>query len=269
MLLPTPIPLRDAETEHVWVIVPFSRPENLSRVIENFTRQKFPFKKLMLVANGRAREALEKGQFEVRWADVLTSEQHQSAAKNTALSEIRKRGGGFTVVMDDDDYYGSQFLTEACGYARTYEIIGKGRHFVSVDGSLWLCSRERANRISAMINGGTIACWAENAPEYPHLASGEDTAFCYAAERQGMKVFGTDLYNCLYRRESKTDHTWRFSSEELRRYESACGALDLGAEDLDVINGTKLEVSARLLGPREDADTLSPPPTPGAHHGIA
>ena len=54
MRLPTPLTLRPAETDHVWVVVPFSRPENFEHVLANFRRQKFPFKKLVLVFNGRA-----------------------------------------------------------------------------------------------------------------------------------------------------------------------------------------------------------------------
>src|ERR1700731_3615442 len=100
MKLPAPLPLRDAETDFVWVVVPFSRPENLSRVLENFARQKFPFKKLMLVLNGRALKHWKECHVEVRWAELLTSDAHQSSAKNTALHEVRRRGGGFTVVMD-------------------------------------------------------------------------------------------------------------------------------------------------------------------------
>jgi len=268
MKLPTPLPLRDAETDHVWVIVPFSRPENLHHVLANFRRQKFPFKKLCLVENGRAlaaaAEPRQKERFDAHL--LLTSDPHQSSAKNTALHEIRQRGGGFTVVMDDDDWYGPQFLTEAAGYARTYDVVGKSRHFVSMDGQLWLCSRERAHRPIASLNGGTIGCWAETAPEYQVTAHGEDIMFCREAERRGMKCFGTDIYHYLYRRESNRDHAWRISAEDLRSYESDSGALDLGPEDLEIVAGQKLVVEAERLAARQDADTLAPPAPAGAHH---
>ena len=257
--LPTPLPLRDAETDFVWVIVPFSRPENLPRVLENFARQKFPFKKLVLVLNGRAKRHWAEMRIEVQWAEVLTSDTHQSDAKNTALHEIRKNGGGFTVVMDDDDWYGPQFLTEAAGYARTYDIIGKARHFVSADGNLWLCSREQRGRKQSWLTGGTIACWAENAPEYPRVSYGEDAEFCTRAERQGMRVFGTDVYLYLYRRDSSLSHAWQISANDLRMHESAKRALDLGAEDFDIVNGFKLECRGDVLTPyRAEAETLAP-----------
>jgi len=263
--LPTPLPLRDAETNFVWVVVPFSRPENLERALSNFKRQKFPFKKLVLVANGRASRLVSP--LLASWDTLmLTSDAHQSDAKNTALWEIRKRGGGFTVVMDDDDWYGPNFLTEAAGYAKTYDVIGKARHFVSVDGNLWLCSREQRNRSQSWLTGGTIACWAERAPEYPRVSWGEDAEFCTRAERQGMRIFGTDVYHYLYRRESSSDHAWRISKEDLRLHESAKRALDLGAEDFDLVTGTKLECRGHTLTPLiEEADTISPPP-PGDQH---
>lgn len=253
MILPTPAPLRDAETDFVWVIVPMSRPENAQRVAENFRRQKFPFKKLVVVQNGRAVGTPMQADL------LLTSQQHQSAAKNTALSEICRRGGGFTVVMDDDDWYGPQFLTEACGYARTYDITGKGRHFVSVDGNLWLCTREQRLRAQSWLMGGTIACWAEDAPEYPLITHGEDAEFCLAAERSGMRLFGTDVYHYLYRREAGSSHAWAIDHQSLRRLEIARRALDLGNENLDVVSGLQLLVDGCVLGARQAAETLLPP----------
>ncbi len=243
--LPAPLPLRDAEANLVWVIVPFSRPANAWRVLANFSRQQVQSKKLVLVANGAARDMPLLGGVSLS----LTSDAHQSDAKNTALAEIRKRGGGFTVVMDDDDYYGPQFLTEAVGYAKTHDVVGKARHFVSADRNLWLCSREQRNRKQSWLTGGTIGCWAETAPEYPRVGYGEDAEFCAQAERQGMSVFGTDIYHYLYRRNSASDHAWRVSTEELRMHESAKRALDLGDEDLNIVNGLKLECRGEVLTP--------------------
>ena len=262
MRLPTPQPPRAAETNHVWVIVPLSRPENVQNVYENFVRQRFPFKKMVAVANGRAERDSRVQLLERAGAVVLTCDAHQSSAKNTALAEIRKRGGGFTAVMDDDDWYGPQYLAEVCSYARSYEVIGKSRHFMSVDGALWLCSRERANRETGWLTGGTIACWAEDAAEYTHVRWGEDAAFCHVMKKKGARIRGTDLYHYLYRRESNTDHAWDVDVAKLRRIESGAGALDLGAVDLAIIEGRKLEVEGRVLDWQEDIETL-PPPAPG------
>ncbi len=261
MDLPAPKPIRAAETERAWVIVPFSRPENLNLILSNFNRQSFQQKKLVLVENGEAIGAAHS-LAHCNNVVVLMSERHQSIAKNTALHEIRRRGGGFTVVMDDDDWYGPEFVAEACGYARTYDVIGKNRHFVSIDArSMWLCHRESANRKTDWLTGGTIACWAETCPEYPMLRSGEDARFCLTASKLGMSVFNSDVYHYLYRRNSSSTHAWRITNAQLRNYESSARALDVGVEDLDVVSGTKLDVDARPLYPIE-TPTLSPPGVP-------
>lgn len=246
MRLPEPIPLRDPETHSVWVIVPLSRPENVQRVLGNFSRQAFPGKRLLVVLNGRARDLVPE-QVGLGEAKVLTSDAHQSIAKNTALSEIRKLGGGFTVVMDDDDWYGPQFLDEACGYARTYDVVGKMRHFVSVDEELWLCRREQRMHTNSWLNGGTIACWAETAPNYTIMPHGEDSDFVIGAQLSGMKAFSTDIYHYLYRRESQGSHAWSVSSRELRIYESDRGALHLGHVDHAIVSGKQLTVDAAPL----------------------
>lgn len=268
MRLPTPAALRDAETDFVWVIVPLSRPENVQRVIENFSRQRFPFKRLVVVLNGRARDLVPE-QVGLGWATVFTSDAHQSIAKNTALAEIRKLGGGFTVVMDDDDWYGPQFLTESCGYARSYDITGKMRHFVSInDAELWLCRREQRLRTNSWLNGGTIACWAESAPQYSIMPHGEDSDFVMGAQMGGMKIFSTDVYHYLYRREDRGDHAWTISTQELRLHESERGALHLGPVDFSVVAGERAHVDGALLEPHATCATLLPPP-PGVAHVTA
>jgi len=269
--LPPPEALRPAEADLAWVIVPCSRPQNLERVLANFTRQKFPFKKLVVVLNGEARSLTPMQQLRLdnHQALVLTSDHHQSAAKNTALYEIKKRGGGFTVVMDDDDWYGPQYLTEAVGYARTYDIIGKRRHFVHVLGDLWLCTRELRLQEGGWLTGGTIACWAENCPDYSVKHDfGEDAAFCQAAVARGMTIFSTDVYQYLYYRGWSQAHTWKMSPQQLRHYESARSALDLGPCDLSLVTGEKLSVLGQRLSPHDERVTLAPPDTGSEAHVV-
>lgn len=250
MRLPTPLPLREPETDHVWVIVPFSRPENAQRVVDNFARQIFPGKRLLVVLNGSAKDSVQASSIFLQAAAVLlTSDAHVGIAKNTALDEVRRRGGGFTAVMDDDDWYGPHYLTEMVGYARTYDLVGKGRHFIAADGELWLCGRERRARAGDdWITGGTICCWAESAPRYSEwLRWGEDAALCKSASSSGMRLGTTDLYHYLYCRSSTGKHTWPTSLEVLRASESAAGAIDLGPINYDVVSGHVLDVPARRL----------------------
>ena len=88
----------------IYAIVPFSRPDMLENVKNNFVRQKFLDKKLIIVENGPAIGACKKYNFQ---PDILlTSDAHQSHAKNTAINELNKRGGGFWTTLDDDDWYG-------------------------------------------------------------------------------------------------------------------------------------------------------------------
>lgn len=242
--LPSPPKPRAPEAEMVWVIVPFSRPENLNLILSNFNRQAFPYKKLVLVENGDAVGAAHSLQSS---ALVLMSERHQSIAKNLALSEIRKRGGGFTAIMDDDDWYGPGYLSELVGYARTHDIVGKARNFISVDGKMWLCGREQAMNKAGWLTGGTIACWAENCPEYPMKKVGEDVGFCDRAHSLGMSLFATSVYHYLYRRNTGGRHAWNVTHQKLRLQSSAMRSLDLGDEDLDVVCGNKLDVNVKAL----------------------
>ena len=134
------------------------------------------------------------------------------------------------------------------GFARTYDVIGKARNFVSVDGNLWLCGRERAGHSGNWVTGGTIACWAERCPEYTMDKAGEDVRFCDRAMSDGLSVYATSIHHYLYRRTGGS-HTWGISNEKLRGFESSLRSLDLGLENLEIVTGELLEVQASPLAP--------------------
>lgn len=235
------------------MIVPFSRPEHWQRVAQNFERQRFPGKKLIVVVNGPAHGSLAS----VRAAGVtfLSSGPHQSLAKNTALAFIREQGGGFFATMDDDDWYGPSYLDEIAGYAKSYDVLGKQWHFVSLsEGSTdpaepptLICSGDRyASRETGWLTGGTLSGWAERALDFPVLSSGEDTRWCELMARRGARIFGLSPYHYLYRRNyAGARHTWLRSRQAFLASLRGQSAIEFplseaGDIDLDIVTGDKL-----------------------------
>lgn len=242
--------------------MPFARPENFARVLENFDRQRFPGKRIVLVANGPAAKsdaslrALNSSTVP-RW---LTSGAHQSTAKNEALSFIRKQGGGFFATMDDDDWYGPSYLDEVAGYARSYQALGKQWHFVSLGEDLptpqlLLCNRLTANREVGWLTGGTISGWAEDAADF-EICEGEDLRWCSRMEARGAKIRGLSIYHYLYRRSyAHAAHTWAASRDAFLKA-VAHNTLEFpltpdGKIDLDIVSGDIPPTHVRLLGKTE------------------
>ena len=145
----------------IWVVVPFYRECNLKTVIENFKRQTFINKRLIIVENGIAIGSCERAGFKPDL--LLTSETHQAIAKNTALDEIKRRGGGYWTTFDDDDWYGKHHVQEIVDNAHRAIACGRGEHFVRLSNGLHLFREQCGNRYSDYIAGPTISCWEEDA----------------------------------------------------------------------------------------------------------
>jgi hypothetical protein len=189
----------------IWVVVPFSRPDMLGNVLSNACRQTVPFK-LVLVENGPAVGTCKR--HGVAPELLLTSEAHQAVAKNTALAEIRKRGGGLVALWDDDDYYGSGFLAELAASKRRATVVGKRIHLVEFADGLYLFDRERADQASTWLHGPTVMAEAADMLDFPLLRVSEDAKWCQAMRAAGATLWATSTGEYVYRR-TGARHAWQ------------------------------------------------------------
>lgn len=221
----------------VTVIVPLSRPRFMRDVIENFARQTFARKRLVIVENGEAVGACAKAGFVPDV--VLTSDAHQSAAKNVGLEWLRERGGGFFATMDDDDYFGPRYLEEAVAHSGRGDIIGKSACFTRTAGGVMrYFEHEGALQFVNYVHGPTIAAWAEFVDDFPLIAWGEDAAFIIAARKAGAKAWATSRFHFLQRRFPGRHHTWQITDRQMVQA-SAGLVFEVGPEDRDVVDGLK------------------------------
>ncbi len=251
---PGPLP---PQVDKIWVVVPFSRPEHLQRVLANFERQSFPGKRLIIVENGPALGSVPRDTL----CFTLQSAPHTSHAKNEALSFIKQHGGGFFATMDDDDWYGPGYLDEVAGYARSYDALGKQRHFVSLGDDirspppqLILSNRLQADLDPApWFTGGTVSGWAEAALPYRAVPA-EDLDWCARMQAQGKRLRGLSAYHYLYRRSyAGSRHTWpqpreRFLEAQLHRDALEFPLTPEGDIDLAFVTGEKSPLEYRVLG---------------------
>ena len=120
------------EQPSVSVLIPTMRPEHVARCLENFTKQTYPEKELILILNNAEfdLDAIRKDAEAIPNAQVLYIKGH------TTLGDCLNRGveaasGKYIAKMDDDDHYGERFLSDSVLAASfsDAEIVGKGTHF--------------------------------------------------------------------------------------------------------------------------------------------
>lgn len=227
----------------VWVIVPASRPEMVERVKRNFSCQLYGKKRLCVVENGRA-----IGAYSASGADkILQSEPHQSAAKNTGIASLRKsHPGAYYVAMDDDDYYGPEYILEHVERAQRGRINGKLSAWVKFnDGLVYFGNNWNPGSPVKSLLGATIGCYLADAQEFPVIRAAEENAFCAKAIESGCEVVTVGpRHFCASREGDVSSHTWQGSPEKVWRVSGWAGVRVVG----DV---RKAIVGEPPLGPAE------------------
>lgn len=178
------------------VIIPYSRPEMIPNIIENFNKQKFFDKKLIIIENGPAINTFPKN----IGAIILTSENHQSKARNVGINYLDNKEPW--VTMDDDDWYGEEYLKEfEEGFNDGYEVLGKSRRYVWLSDGIY-CHKEGAKYFT----GGAIG--SIHNINFPIINIGEDVVFHIEAEKNHFKTKLLSDKNYIYRRNHTHKHTW-------------------------------------------------------------
>ena len=238
-------------------------------MLGNFARQRFPGKRLIIVENGPAIGSVPRPMD----CDILSSPTHIAHAKNAALDFIKKQGGGFFATMDDDDWYGPGYLDELAGYARSFDGLGKQRHFVSLGDDLrepapelFLTNRIHQDLVPASwLSGGTISGWAETALPFRAVQT-EDLDWCSRMQAQGARLRGLSIYHYLYRRSyAGAAHTWAQSRERFRDSLKNKDTLEFplteaGNIDFDIVTGEKAPTKYRVVGQKRFIPTTQTHP---------
>jgi hypothetical protein len=197
-----------------WVIVPFARSEMLGNVWRNFERQT-TVARLCLVENGPAVGACARAGLVPDL--LLTSEAHQATAKNTALEEIRKRGGGLVALWDDDDWYAAGFLAELLDHRHLATVVGKRRHLIRMSSGIYLFDQHTADAPSTWLHGPTCLLRAEECVDFPRVTPNDDGEWCRDMARAGATFYATSPWNYVYDR-TGTQHVWKASDVIVRHH---------------------------------------------------
>lgn len=140
--------------------------------------------------------------------------------------------------MDDDDYYGPNYLADllhALEYSQA-DVVGKLAHYMhfASNKATVLRMKHLEHTFGRTVMGPTITGRRDVFKAHPFepLNRGEDTAFLKAVTSAGGRVYASDRYNFCQMRHSD-GHTWDVSEEEL----AASGEITFfgdPAEHLDV-----------------------------------
>ncbi len=213
------------EQPAVSVLTPTMRPENVAHCLENFRRQGYENRELILILNN--------AEFDVdairRDVESIPNAQVIHVEGRTTLGDCLNRGveaasGKYVAEMDDDDYYGERYLSDSVLAASfsDAEIVGKGAYYVYLVGAEATALRETSPEhtfTSSVVAGNTIFVQTEAARDvmFAPLVRGEDTDFQQRAAWAGCRIYSTDRFNYLRVWDHKvSEHSWKISDAEFR-----------------------------------------------------
>ncbi len=215
------------------VVTPTRRIELLPRCLETFDRQRYPKKDLVLVINRTSLAGAEEviratqGRDDVQIVNV-PEERYAGACLN--LGNVLARGE-YCFRVDDDDYYGENYLLDMMLHLRSVgaDIFGKPAKYWHFEGEVDTYERQ-LNIIQGLtvlpasyelwLSGNTLGGRKDVllGTRYPDSVFGTaDTAFFMQAIERRLVIASLDEFNMVVSRRIDTaDHTWRASPELLK-----------------------------------------------------
>ncbi len=221
----------------VSVLMPTMRPENVARCLDNFVKQAYRDKELILILNN-AEFDLDAIQRDV---ELIPNAQVLHVEGRPTLGDCLNRGveaasGKYIAKMDDDDLYGERYLSDSILAASfsDAEIVGKGMHFVYLEApdTTALLEKTPEHTFTFFVRGATLFIRTEVTRDIPFdsISIKEDTNFQRAAAQAGCRIYSADRFNFVQvRTRLLSDHTTQTPDTELlEECRDQTPGLDLG-----------------------------------------
>lgn len=217
------------------VITAINRPQDLDNCLQNYARQAYQNRELLLILDSKHFKVDEVKPKVIQLPNVRVFEDDRTLGECLNLG-VDNAKGEYITKCDSDDFYGSNFLSDLV-LPFTYTdaaIVGKWTHHMYLEGSDKLIVRFPGNehKYVKLVMGTAMILKREvfTKVRFPHRRVGEDTVFLRNCTKEGFKIWSTDKYNFVQKRGKELDnHTWKIADEEVlsKSHEFVSERLDL------------------------------------------
>lgn len=209
----------------ITIIISTVRPENIDYVIKNVARQTVKNLELVLVTHGFKLSGDARGRIEqltsIEALKVIHAPASDSLGKNLNLA-VEAASGDFIVRMDDDDWYGPNYvrdLRNAANFSGA-DLVGKAASYIYFEhqNATILTYGSCEHAYTNFVRGATFAGPKKTFQKYrfPEQSRSEDSAMLKAIRKGGGVIYAADRFNFVVNRHvDKTRHTWLASDAEL------------------------------------------------------
>lgn len=207
----------------VSIITCTKRFDFISNIIENFNRQKYVKKELIIILNNNNINLCEAEQIAKQYENIRVFQLNEEISSGECLNfGIEQSKFEIISKFDDSDYYAPDYLVDIINaYSYTdAEIIGKCSYYIYFEDSKILAIKHpnKENMYTKFIKGSTLTFKKEifNKVKFPNKSSNEDIQFLKNCINNSFKIYSTDRFNYVYIRHNCTnEHTWKIQNKDL------------------------------------------------------
>lgn len=222
---------RESDTK-VSIITCTNRPKYIENVFENYHRQLHKDKELIIILNSNEMNLRKYISKSKDFPDVSVFQVDEKKSLGYCLNYgIGKAKYSIIAKLDDDDYYGPKYLSQAIKALKYADVVGKYCTYVYFEDSKTLAIRnpKRENRYVYRIEGPTLVFRKEvfNKVKFQDKSLGEDIQFCKDCLKKGINLYATDKHNYVYIRHSSSEkHAWNIRDELYKKLCKIIGEID-------------------------------------------
>ncbi|MBU3143984.1 glycosyltransferase family 2 protein [Clostridium sp. CF012] len=206
----------------VSIIACTNKVNYIDNIFINYTRSNYPIKELLLIINNNKISLEEYKLKAANFNCVKIFQMDETCSLGECLNfGVEKSKYDYISKMDDDDYYGSNYLEDTMNVFKYTDakITGKLTCFVYFEknNTLGIAFGNAESKYVYAVAGGTIIAKKEvfDSVKFGNLPCGGDQLFLKDCYESGFKIFSADKYNyVLMRHENLEDHTWKISYED-------------------------------------------------------
>lgn len=196
-------------------------PQYRENIFENYRRQRFKDKELIIVLNSNTLDCDKWQKYSLEYQSVkvlLLPEMSVGSCMNYAAD---RAGFDYIANFDHDDYYGAEYLNDFMNVAPHLDagLFGKKTHYVYLeeDGTLALMYPGNENRFVDYIDGPTMFIRKTVFDKVRFIDDNiSDCRFSWDCRDKGIRIFSVNRRHFTYvRRKDQSLHTWKIDNREL------------------------------------------------------